>query len=92
VDFVEQADQRVARVAGGQLGVYTAEYVNSSSCLLDVVPACSTRAQMPFESLDLDSCHYALDVIGDELDGLLAPIRIVPMPQPPPEVAEKALA
>lgn len=92
MDLVEQADQRVARVTGGQLGVYTAKDVSSSSCLLDVEPACSTRAQMPFESLDLDGCHCALDVVGDELDGLLAPIRIVPMPQPPPEVAEKALA
>lgn len=70
----------------------TAEDVNSSSCLLDVVPAFSTRAQMPFESLDLDVRHCALDVLGDELDGLLAPIRIVPMPQPPPEVGEQARA
>jgi hypothetical protein len=47
---------------------------------------------MPFEPLDLDGCHCALDVLGDQLDGLLAPIRIVPMPQPPPEVGETALA
>ncbi|HYN31415.1 MAG TPA: hypothetical protein VES40_02220 [Ilumatobacteraceae bacterium] len=47
---------------------------------------------MPFESLDLDGCHGTLDVLGDQLDSLLAPIRIVPMPQPPPEVGEQALA
>ncbi len=85
---MERADQRLARVAGGQLRVYTAEYVNGPSRLLDEVPALSTPAQMPFEMLDLDGCHRTFDVLGDELDDLLAQIRTAPKPEPAQDVGD----
>ncbi|HYN33760.1 MAG TPA: hypothetical protein VES40_14130 [Ilumatobacteraceae bacterium] len=88
---VERAQQRVADVTGGRRGVHAAEYVDGPSRLLDVAFTFRTCAQVPFESLELDGSHRAFEVLGDQLDRLLALVRIMPMPDPVHEVGDTAL-